>query len=340
MVTGEGMFIAGDIGGTKTLLALCETDVRVPVFERRYGSHDDADFPSLLGRFLGDARSALGKPVQAERACFGIAGPVLGDHVKVTNLPWEIDSRALERVFGISSVRLLNDFAAAAHGIEALQDDDLVTLQSGDPIADAPRVVLGAGTGLGIAYMVSDGRRYRVVSGEGGHAGFAPADEDQVGLWRHVGAGSSRVELEHVLSGRGLARIYEYLRAARRHPESDSVARELAEGDSAAAIARGALERDDPLASAALDLFVAIYGAAAGDLALGVVARGGVFIAGGIAPKILPRVAAGGFIAAFNAKAEFAALMRRMPVRVVTNEKLGLIGAAHCAARPEFLPAS
>jgi glucokinase len=328
------MLIAGDIGGTKTLLALCEKDVRAPVFERRYGSHDDADFPSLLGRFLEDARGALRRRVQAERACFGIAGPVLGDHVKVTNLPWEINARALERVFGISSVRLLNDFAAAAHGVEALEDDDLVTLQSGEPIANGPRVVLGAGTGLGVAYMMTDGEHYRVIAGEGGHAGFAPADDDQIGLWRHVHAGSSRVELEHVLSGSGLARIYEYLRAARRHPESVVVARELVEGDSAAAIAHTAMERKDPLASAALDLFVAIYGAAAGDLALGVVARGGVFIAGGIAPKILPRLSAGGFLAAFNAKAEFEALMRQMPVRVVTNEKLGLIGAAHCAARP------
>lgn len=328
------MFIAGDIGGTKTLLALCEADVRAPVFERRYSSHDHADFPSLLGQFLEDARSELGKRVQAERACFGIAGPVLGDHVKVTNLPWEIDARALERVFEISRVRLLNDFAAAAHGIEALEEDDLVTLQPGEPVAGAPRVVLGAGTGLGVAYMVTDNARYRVIAGEGGHAGFAPADEDQVGLWRHVHGGSSRVELEHVLSGSGLARVYEYLRAARRHPESTVVARELAEGDSAAVIAHNAMERNDPLANAALDLFVAIYGSAAGDHALNVVARGGVYIAGGIAPKILPRLAAGGLLAAFNAKAEFSALMRQMPVRVVTNEKLGLIGAALCAARP------
>ena len=327
------MIVAGDIGGTKTLFALCEDDVRAPVFERRYGSHDAPDFPSLLGRFLEDSRATLGARAQPGRACFGIAGPVLGDRVKVTNLPWEIDARALERVFGFARVRLMNDFAAAAHGVEALANNDLVTLQQGEAVAGAPRVVLGAGTGLGVAYMVADDGGYRVIAGEGGHAGFAPADADQAALWDHIHGGTRRVELEDVLSGRGLARIYDYLRAAGRHPESPRVAREIAEGDSAAAIAHGALERDDPLAGAALDLFVGIYGSAAGDHALNVVARGGVFIAGGIAPKILRRLAAGGFLAAFNAKGDFAALARQMPVHVVTNEKLGLIGAARCASR-------
>lgn len=327
------MIIAGDIGGTKTLLALFEPGIRTPRFERRYDSHAQADFPSLLGQFIEDARAATGARPQVAHACFGIAGPVLGDHVKVTNLPWEIDARALERVFDIARVRLLNDFAAAAHGIEGLIDEELVTLQPGEPIADAPRVVLGAGTGLGIAFMVSDGKNYRVIAGEGGHAAFAPTNEEQIALWRHMHAGSNRVVLEHALSGSGLARIYEFLRVERRHPESPGVAREMAEGDSAAAIARNAMDRNDPLASAALDLFVAVYGAAAGDHALNVVARGGVFIAGGIAPKILPRIAAGGFLAAFNDKADFSTLARQMPVCVVTNEKLGLIGAAQCAAR-------
>lgn len=327
------MNIAGDIGGTKTLLALFEPGVRASRFERRYESHVQADFPSLLGQFLDDAHEALGARPQAAHACFGVAGPVFGDRVKVTNLPWEIDARALERVFNFSRVRLLNDFAAAANGIDALGSDDFVTLQTGEPIANAPRVVLGAGTGLGIAYMVADDEGYRVIAGEGGHAAFAPANEEQLALWSHVHAGSNRVVLEHVLSGSGLARIYEFLRAERRHPESSSVAREMAEGDSAAAIARNAMDRNDPLASAALDIFVAIYGAAAGDHALNVVARGGVFIAGGIAPKILPRIIADGFLAAFNAKGDFSAVARQMPVRVVTNEKLGLIGAAQCAAR-------
>ena len=329
----DQVVIAGDIGGTKTLLALFAPGARAPQYEHRYDSHADADFPSLLRRFLDDARGAVGTRPRVTRACFGIAGPVIDERVKVTNLPWEVDARALERVFDIPRVRLLNDFAAAAYGIQALGGDDLVTVQAGEPIAGAPRVVLGAGTGLGVAYVLADGDGYRVIAGEGGHAAFAPADDEQVELWRHVHSAAGRVELEHVLSGSGLARVYEFLRAARRHPESARVAREIADGDSAAAISRNAIERNDPLASAALDLFVSIYGAAAGDHALNVVARGGVFIAGGIAPKILARISAGGFLAAFTAKAEFAALARQMPVHVVTNEKLGLIGAAHCAAR-------
>jgi len=329
------MIIAGDIGGTKTLLALYEggDNLRTLRFERRYASQDHADLASLLAQFRDDAAAALGARPLVTHACFGIAGPVEGERVNVTHLPWEIDAHALARAFGIGRVRLLNDFAAAAHGVEALGEDDIVTLQPGEPLPDAPRVVLGAGTGLGVAYMVADRAGYRVVSSEGGHAGFAPADEEQIALWRHVHAGGARVEVEHVVSGSGLARIYEFLRAAGRHPESGTLAREIAEDDAAAAIARNAMSRGDPLANAALDLFVACYGAAAGDHALAVVARGGVYVAGGIAPKILPRLAAGGFVAAFNAKGGFAELARKMPVRVVTNERLGLLGAALCASR-------
>jgi len=329
------VIVAGDIGGTKTLLALYALEGGRPSlrFEQRYGSRDHADFASLVAQFRDDAAAALGARPRVTRACFGIAGPVEGERVAVTNLPWEIDAPTLARAFDIERVRLLNDFAAAAHGVEALGAADLVTLQHGAPLPGAPRVVLGAGTGLGIAYMVAERAGYRVVSGEGGHAGFAPADEDQVGLWRHVSAECGRVELEHVLSGSGLARIYEFLRAAGRHPESAAVAHAIAAGDAAAAISHNAIHRDDPLASAALDLFVACYGAAAGDQALAVVARGGVYVAGGIAPKILPRLAAGGFLAAFNAKGRFGKLARKVPVRVVTNERLGLLGAALCAAR-------
>jgi glucokinase len=329
------VILAGDVGGTKTLVALYaqEGDRRTPRFERSYRSSDYADFASLLARFRDEAAAALGARPRLTRACFGVAGPVEGERVKVTNLPWEIDARALARAFDIERVSLVNDFAAAACGVEALGPSDLVTLQQGEPVPDAPRVVLGAGTGLGIAYTVAERAGYRVIPGEGGHVGFAPADEDQVALWRRVRAECGRVELEHILSGSGLARIYAFLRTAGRHPESDAVARELAAGDAAAAIARNAINRNDPLASAALDLFVACYGAAAGDQALAVAARGGVYVAGGIAPKILPRLAAGGFVAAFNAKGAFTELARKMPVRVVVDERIGLLGAALCASR-------
>jgi glucokinase len=323
------VILAGDIGGTKTLLAIFERDaVR---FEQRYASGEFADFASLLERFLADANAALGRQAEITGACFGIAGPVVDERVRVTNLPWEIDARALEHRCGIARIRLINDFAAAAYGIDALRRSDFVTLQEGDPIANAPRLVIGAGTGLGVAYMISDGALHRVVPGEGGHAGFAPANEEQAALWRHLYGKLGRVEIEHVVSGDGLERIYMFLRDAGQAEENADVRAAIDTQDGAAAISEAALESNDSLANAALDLFVACYGAAAGDYALAVVARGGVYIAGGIAPKILPRLAAGGFVAAFNAKGSFAELTRKMPVHVITNERLGLIGAWRCA---------
>lgn len=323
------MILAGDIGGTKTLLAVFERDaVR---FEQRYASAEFADFGSVLERFFADVAAVLGRPPQISRAGFGIAGPVADQRVRVTNLPWEIDARALERRCGIARIRLINDFGAAAYGIDALDREDLVTLQQGEPIADAPRLVIGAGTGLGVAYMISDGAVHRVVPGEGGHAGFAPADEEQAALWRHLYGTLGRVELEHVLSGDGLERIYAFLRVAGAEQESTHVRAAIDSDDGAAAISEAALESNDPLANAALSLFVACYGAAAGDYALAVIARGGVYVAGGIAPKILPRLAAGGFVAAFNAKGGFSELARKIPIHVITNERLGLLGARRYA---------
>ncbi len=297
------MILAGDIGGTKSLLALYEGGPREAAFELRLASAEFADFESLLARFLAEAHAALGAAPRIDAGCFGIAGPVRGEHVRVTNLPWSLDAAPLRRRFGIGRLELINDFAAAAWGVGALATQDLATLQEGVPVAEAARVVLGAGTGFGIAYVVNG----RPVAGEGGHGAFAPADAEQAALWRFLHERLGRVQLEDVLSGPGLARIHEFLTGAKADPEA--------------------------VTGRALELFVACYGAAAGDHALNVMARGGVYVAGGIAPKILPRLAAGGFLAAFNDKGAFAELMRRMPVHVVTNERLGLIGAAVAAAR-------
>jgi glucokinase len=297
------MILAGDIGGTKSLLALFADGAREPAFELRLASAEFADFASLLERFLGEARGALGAALRIDAGCFGIAGPVRGEHVRLTNLPWSIDAAPLRSRFGIGRLELINDFAAAAWGVGALRAQDLATLQQGVPVAEAARVVLGAGTGFGVAYVVNG----MPVAGEGGHAGFAPADTEQAALWRFLHEKLGRVQLEDLLSGPGLARINEFVTGAKASPEA--------------------------VTGRALDLFVACYGAAAGDHALNVMARGGVFVAGGIAPKILPRLAAGGFLAAFNDKGAFAELTQRMPVHVVTNERVGLIGAAVAAAR-------
>ncbi len=325
------MILAADIGGTKTRLAVFDDADAPPRFEQRYACADYSALEPLIERFLTDARAALGARPAFEAACFSVAGPIEGRRVQVTNLPWSIDADTLTRSFAIPRVRLLNDFAAAAYGLDALPPDALVTLQAGEPRSDAPRVILGAGTGLGIAYVSRGAGGDRPIAGEGGHGGFAPRSSEEIALWQYLHARVGRVTLEHVLSGAGLLRIYDFLLQLGRYSESPALRAALAEGDAAAAITRAALERNDALALAALDLFAACYGAAAGDHALNVMARGGVYIAGGIAPKILPRLAAGGFIGAFNDKARFADAARRMPVYVVLDERLPLRGAARAA---------
>lgn len=324
------MILAGDIGGTKTQLVLCEMGdgarLRI-VVERRFENAAHRGFEDVLARFLAEADVRRAAPSPIARVGLSVAGPVARGRCRLTNLDWEIDGAGLVSRFGFGVVAVLNDFAAAAMGIEALAPGDLVTLQPGEPISEAPRVVLGAGTGLGVAHLVWDGSGYCVVPGEGGHAGFAPASEEQAALWASIHREKGRVEIEDVLSGPGLERIHAF----------------FAEGGGAAGFAVHAADiaaraRDGDYASQrALDLFVAAYGAVAGDLALGVLARGGVYVAGGIAPKILPRLAAGEFLAAFNAKGRFSDVARLMPVHVVTNERLPVLGAATAASRhPSF----
>jgi glucokinase len=314
------MILTGDIGGTKTLLALHDDDGRL-VVRTRYASRDADTFERLIARFLDESA-----PATPRRACFGVAGPVFGDRVKVTHLPWEIDARALAARFGMAQVHLLNDFAAAAHGIGSLSAADLVTLQAGAPLLDRASVVIGAGTGLGLAFRLGD----EVLSGEGGHAAFAPADAVQSALWQWLHRRSGRVQVEHVVSGRGLAHIYEFL-LERQAGRTTATLEPLAAVDPAAAIAQRALDGGDAVSLAAVDLFIACYGALAGDQALAVLARGGVYVAGGIAPKLLPRLGAGGFVAAFNDKGPDAGWTRACPVHVVTNPDLPLLGAARLA---------
>jgi glucokinase len=326
------MILAGDIGGTKAmlLLAAARRGRMEPVFERRYAVASFPGFSALLARFFDEYRQQRGRKARLASACIGAAGPVSAERIQMTNLPWCLDGGALAAEFGIGRVRLVNDFEAAASGIEALGPGDSAVLQHGEPVSQAARVVIGAGTGLGVAYALPQGKRYQVIAGEGGHAGFAPADDEQMRLWKVLHQQFGRVSVEHVVSGPGLERIYDFLRATLPPPRSQQP-RGQAEG--AAAISRDAIEHGDALACRALDLFIACFGAVAGDHALAVTARGGVYIAGGIAPKIFSRIAAGGFLAAFNAKGAQAQLNLRMPVRVVTTERLGLLGAALIAAR-------
>jgi glucokinase len=321
----RALLLGADLGGTKTLLALAELRGGRPVVleQRRYENAEHSDFESVLRAFLDEA--GLGDD-GVNGVAVGVAGPVEGRRVKVTNLPWVLDADAIARVLGGPRVALLNDFAAAATGIDALGPDDLVTLQAGVPDPRGHQLVIGAGTGLGVAFRICTAAGHRIVPGEGGHAGFAPADARQDAFLQWLRARVGRVNLEHVVSGPGLASAYAF--ACERAGTAGAFSGEI----DPAEVTQLALQGGDSCASEALDLMVSAYGAAAGDYALACLARGGVFIAGGVAPKILPRLRAGGFVDAFNAKGAMAHLARNFPVQVVTNEQLGLLGALAAAA--------
>lgn len=330
------MILGGDIGGTKTLLALAGDDGIV--FERRYPSGDWQAFPDLLHAFLDEAGRGRGRIASA---CFGVAGPVEDNRAKVTYLPWTLDGAALERAFGLGRVEVVNDFAAAAQGVAALDAADLVTLQEGRCLERAPRLLIGAGTGLGVAALLPEADGWRTVGGEGGHIGFSPADEAQLAVWRHLHRPGGRVTAENVISGSGLAAIYASL-AKRPRVSAETNVREadvmsdlkVSHGSTAIEDPAGIVAAVDanPLARQAVDLFIAAYGAFAGDLALLFMARGGVYLGGGIAPKILPLLQKGGFVRAFHQRGAHAGLMANFPIRVVTDERLGLLGALTIAA--------
>jgi glucokinase len=323
--------LAGDIGGTNTRLVIAEVSgARVQVLtERRYASGQYAGLAEILRAFGSDAG--------CETACFAVAGPIQHDgerqFARITNLPWQIDSESLTRELHGARVRLINDFQAVGYGIEALTAPDLVTLQAGRPVAHGPRAVLGAGTGLGQTVCVWQGDHYEALPTEGGHAHFAPTSGLEDELLRHQRKRHGRVSCERILSGGGLVQIYEFLKQRGEARESPDVAAAMRAGDPGAAISDAALARRDALCGQALDLFVRIYGAHAGDLALSVLATGGVYLAGGIAPKIIARLRDGEFLRAFNDKGRMAPLVQAMPVHVVMNESVGLLGAALTAAR-------
>jgi glucokinase len=324
--------LAGDIGGTKTLLQIAECRAgrcRV-VREQRFDSGAYDSLSSIIREFLKED-----KKLSVKTACFGIAGPVKqtakGESVKVTNLPWEIRGPDLRRKFKFPALRLINDFQAIGYGLEALVKKDRVDLQKGRPVRHAPRAVLGAGTGLGQGILIWDEDHYAPVATEGGHANFAPTDELQLDLARHLLKTHGRTSWELVLSGHGLVELYSFMKTRGEIPESPALARTMQSDDPAAIITRAALEQNDPLATRTLDLFVDIYGAQAGNLALTAGASGGVYIAGGIAPKILSRLTDGRFMRAFLNKGRMRPYVEAIPVQVVTNLQVGLIGAVRAA---------
>ncbi|MDR2187787.1 MAG: glucokinase [Azonexus sp.] len=309
------MFLGGDLGGTKTLLALADGDGRIRR-QQRYASAEYGDFADMLADFLAGERGL-------RAACFGLAGPTDGRTAQLTYLPWRLAADDLGRRFAIARVMLVNDFAAAANGLPHVAPENLLTLQSGDPDAAAPRLLIGPGTGLGVAGLLPEGNRYRVVAGEGGHFGFAPQTPEESELSRWLLRENGRATAEDVLSGPGLARIYRFLGGPPTPPEAIG-----------AAIGRG----DDPLALAARQIWLRCLGGFAGDLALHWLARGGVYLAGGVAARLLPAADCAPLLEAFHAKREHAGLMPAMPLHLVTDQELGLKGALALAADAPCLP--
>ena len=321
-------FLAGDIGGTKTRLAIIEVIGRQVRIEREanYPSRNYPIFEELLGDFLSDADIP-------RHAAFGIAGPVQGRAVQTTNLPWHIDADALQQQFGLAHCTLLNDLEATAYGLPALGADDLLTLQTGAPDACGNAAVIAAGTGLGEAGLFWDGQRHHPFATEGGHASFSPGDDLEIALLRYLEQRHRHVSWERVVSGMGLLSLHEFLRSYRRTTAPQWLNEEMRNGDAVAAITDAALSGRDEICIETLDWFVRLYGAEAGNLALKAMSRGGLYLGGGIAPKILPLLQGGAFLEAFLDKGRMRPLLEAMPVKVILNDRAALLGTALRAAQ-------
>jgi glucokinase, proteobacterial type len=311
--------LAGDAGGTKVLLQLVDVSQagRVVAANARYDSSAYATFDDLLDAFVTDH---VAGPVEA--ACFAVAGPVFADRAEVTNLTWSLDATVLAKKFSIGRVSLINDFYAVALGVPILAPADFLVLNAGTRVNFAPIAILGAGTGLGEANLVHEGSKWNVVPSEGGHADFAPQDEEQTRLFLALHAKYGHVSWERLLSGMGLVNIHNFLTGNDR-PYDETLPMEIA----------NALASGDSIAVRTFAIFVDIYGAEAGNMALRLLARGGVYLAGGVAAKNVGQFTDGRFMQAFLRKGRFQQILAAIPVYLVTNPNVGLLGAGEMATR-------
>ncbi|MEA5487981.1 MULTISPECIES: glucokinase [Pseudanabaena] len=341
------IILAGDIGGTKTLLRVAEKnpDGFTVLYEQRFAGADYASFSDVLGEFIETAKINLGELPILSAACFGIAGPVRDRRSQLTNLGWSFDSDRLAEEFNIAKVSLINDFVAVGYGVLGLQPHDLYTLQEGIVKARSPIGVIGAGTGLGEAYLGWNGDRYDVYATEGGHTDFAPRNNLEIELLQYLLKRHERVSVERVASGMGIVAIYQFLRDHQFAPESDEIAEKVRSweaGDlsvnAAAAIADAALancgvnsetniDHVDHLATQTMQMFVEAYAAEVGNFALKLIPNGGLYIAGGIAPKILPLLQDGRFLQILKNKGRVSPVLEDIPIYIVLNPEVGLIGA-------------
>jgi glucokinase len=321
------MILAGDIGGTNARLAYFQPQnghLRL-VSERVFPSREHSEFGEIVTQFLDDSKT------RPEAACFGIAGPVRNGRVETSNLPWVIEQSRLAQQIHLPATLLINDLEASAWGIGALADNDLVPLNHVSGPAVGNQAVIAPGTGLGEAGLFWDGSRHHVFASEGGHTDFAPQGDLQIELLQFLRARFGHVSYERILSGPGLVNVYEFLRDAGCGKESAEFSDALQKDNPAAVISGAAMDGTQSLAEQALNLWVAVYGAEASNLALKVMATGGLFLAGGISPKILAKLKGPSFMHSFLDKGRLRPLLEAIPVQVVTNEKAGLLGAARCA---------
>ncbi len=320
------MILAGDVGGTKCSLGLFTKNgphLR-SVFQRRLATRDYSGFEDLIGDFLERApnQSARGNEIVA--AGFGLAGVVVDGSLHAGNLPWVLNGSALAQKLHLHRVVLLNDLIATALSLDRLAPNDFVVLNQGIPQPKATKAVIAAGTGLGEAILFWDGQRYRVAPSEGGQADFAPRTDLEIQLLTQLNKQLPHVSCEEIVSGRGFRRIHEFLNPSLRHPSFDAP-----EGDAAKEITQQGLAQSCPVCVETLQLWIEAYGAEAGNMALRSVALGGVYVAGGIAPKILSKLRDGTFLRAFCGKSKFAAVLARVPISVVVNEDAPVWGAAY-----------
>ena len=325
----RNLVLAGDIGGTKTSLALFSINgdkLRIEA-EHNFLSKKYSGLSPILDEFRVRNNESI------DAACFGVAGPIVDGHVKTTNLPWIIDSQALRAALKTETVYLLNDLEATAYGVFTLENEEFYALNEGTMHYTGNKALIAAGTGLGQAILYDNGRHFHALPSEGGHADFAPRNELEIELLRYLLKRFTHVSYERVLSGPGLVNIYRFLKEGRGMAEPPLLAERFAAGDDpAAVIATAALAKEAEICCAALDLFVSIYGAEAGNMALRFKSVRGLYVGGGIAPKILDKLKDGTFMRSFIDKGRYTEFLAAMPVQVVLNPQAGLRGAAYYAA--------
>lgn len=319
------MILAGDVGGTKCNLALfAEKNGKLEVvFRERFASKEFAQFDLIIKEFSRRAAPHLGSS-KIRAAGFGVAGPVINNRIHATNLPWVVDADTLSREVGVQSIVLINDLGATGHSLEHLLPEDFCVLNPGKPLRGASRALLAAGTGLGEGILFWDGTRYKVVPSEGGHSDFAPRTDQQIDLLKFMRRRYPQVSWELILSGRGFRTLHEFIAPGVKHPIFEDP-----DADPAPFITKSGLDRSCPVCVQTLDLWTSVYGAEAGNLALKVLALGGVYVAGGIAVKILPKMTDGTFFNAFQDKWHFTNMLADVPLSIVLNESAPLVGAAY-----------